>query len=128
MSYSEFKRQLLHVFSVKSDIEGMAIVGSYARGTQQPYSDIDAAIFCNNPEMYLNDHSWLELFGVATDITHERWGVVQTVRAFFSNALEIEFNFTTLAWARIPVDPGTYRVVSEGFEILYDPTQENFLG
>ncbi len=122
MTFSEFKRQLIRVFSGQSDVEGMAIVGSYARGAQQPDSDIDAAIFCHNPAKYLNDQSWLNRFGEVTEVRRERWGPVQTVRAFFSNALEVEFNFSTLAWAEIPVDPGTYRVVSDGFEILYDPT------
>ena len=100
----------------------MAIVGSYARGAPQPDSDIDAAIFCLSPEKYVNDRSWLKLFGEVDEVRFEKWGPVQTVRAFLSSAMEIEFNFSTLDWAQIPADPGTCQVVLGGFEILYDPT------
>ncbi len=122
MKYTEFKQLLLEHFSNKQDVQGIFIVGSYARGNQKFDSDIDACISCIDPKKYLNDQSWISYFGEANEVRSEKWGPVQTVRAFFKNGPEIEFNFSTLAWADIPVDPGTRQVVSNGIEILYDPT------
>ena len=122
MTYTEFKHLFLQWFREQNDVDGIAIVGSYARGAQKPDSDIDAVIFCREPEKYIYDQSWVKQFGDASEVSSETWGVVQTIRVFFNAGLEIEFNFSTIAWADIPVDPGTNRVVSGGIEILHDPT------
>lgn len=122
MTFTEFKHIFLDLFAAQKDVSGVCIVGSYARGGQQPGSDIDAVVFCSDPDKYISNRSWMNVFGSASDVQYEQWGPVQTLRAFLESGLEIEFNFSTLSWANIPVDPGTYRVVSEGFEIHYDPS------
>lgn len=122
MTFAEFKHLFRQLFAEQNDVSGVCIVGSYARGDQQVGSDIDAVVFCADPNRYITNRSWMDAFGNAQEVRYEQWGPVQTLRAFLANDLEIEFNFCTISWADIPVDPGTRRVVSEGFEILYDPT------
>ena len=122
MKFKEFKQLFFQLFSEKKDVNGAAIAGSYARAEQKPDSDIDAVVFCLDPQKYLINRSWVKQFGEVEKVMPERWGPVHTLRAFFKSGLEIEFNFCTLDWAEIPADSGTHRVVSDGFEILYDPT------
>lgn len=100
---------------------GAAVVGSYARGEQHSGSYIDVMLLCHQPRQLVADHAWLAGFGTVQRAVVEQWGVVQTIRAFFSSGLEVEFNFCTPSWAKIPVDPGTYRVVSDGMVVFYDP-------
>jgi hypothetical protein len=46
---------------------------------------------------------------------------VRTLRIFYREGIEIEFNFTLPDWAALPPDPGTDKVVSDGMQILVDP-------
>lgn len=68
MKYTTFKHLLLRRFREQGNVEGIGIVGSYARGEQRPGSGIDAVVFCDEPNKYLNDHSWLKLFGEANEV------------------------------------------------------------
>lgn len=120
-TYSEFKDELIVWAEGHNDIEGLGVVGSYARGEQREESDIDVMVFCANPDNFVSDHAWLGLFGKTKEVAVEDWGGVQTVRAGFESGMEIEFNFGRLAWADVPVDPGTTEVVTNGFDVLYDP-------
>lgn len=65
---------------------------------------------------------WFEWMHVdpETKLKIEDWGRVETIRAFYKNSFEVEYNFTESDWADVPVDSGTYRVVSDGMKILYD--------
>ena len=121
-TYGEFKDEIITWAKDHKDIEGLGIVGSYARGEQREDSDIDVMVFCLSPERFLSDHAWLKLFGKTQKVAVEDWGGVQTVRADFESGMEIEFNFGRLAWANVPVDSGTAEVVSNGFDVLYDPS------
>jgi hypothetical protein len=120
--YLDFKKRLTRWAREHNGIVGAGVVGSYARGQQTPESDVDAVILCENPNEFVGERSWLMLFGETNEAITEHWGAVQTIRVFFRTGLEAEFNFCTISWANIPVDPGTYRAVADGFEILYDAT------
>ena len=37
--------------------------------------------------------------------------------------MEVEFGITSAEWAEIPVDSGTFRVVSDGSKILVDKSK-----
>ncbi|SDH44651.1 hypothetical protein SAMN04488136_11660 [Vibrio xiamenensis] len=71
---------------------------------------------------FIENTEWAKNFGEIVHLAQEKWGVVDTVRVFYRDGWELEFNFSSLSWAYIPVDTGTLKVVSEGFKILYDPT------
>ena len=64
------------------------------------------------------------MFGTVTDSRNETWGCVETVRAIYETGGEIEYNFAAPAWAALPVDQGTKRVVTSGMKILFDPKRK----
>ncbi len=122
MKYDKFIEIFLEWTRSHKKIEGSCIVGSYARGQQTPESDVDAMIFSSQRDIFFADRSWLDRFGDIERAAVEFWGRVQSLRVFYKNGLEIEFGFDTIDWANIPIDSGTFRVVSDGMKILYDPT------
>lgn len=105
----------------RDDIAAICIVGSHARGTARPDSDVDAVFLCDNPKELLIEKGWREIFGDIDRTLTEDWGAVQSLRTFYRDGMEVEFGITSSAWASIPVDPGTLEVVSDGMKILHDP-------
>lgn len=105
----------------RDDVAGAALVGSHARGEARPDSDVDLMLVTRLPQSYLDDHEWVEGFGTVDDVAVERWGAVTSLRVRYAGGPEVELGITTPAWATTdPVDPGTARVVSDGFRILLD--------
>ena len=70
---------------------------------------------------YFENQSWISQFGDAGECKVENWGRVKSLRAFYKDETEVEYNFSTPDWAGVPVDIGTYRVVTDGMKIIYDP-------
>jgi predicted nucleotidyltransferase len=107
--------------SLRPDIEGVALVGSYARDVANGESDVDLIILTKESESYLNDPSWASGFGEVGERKVEKWGRLKSLRVFYRDGLEVEYSFAFPDWADIPVDAGTRRVVSDGMKILVDP-------
>jgi predicted nucleotidyltransferase len=105
------------------DIQAVALVGSWARGTARPDSDIDLVIVVADPGVYLGDEAWLHRFGTPSSIADEDWGLVQSRRVIYASGLEVEFGLTINAWlATDPIDAGSAQVVADGVRILLDRT------
>jgi predicted nucleotidyltransferase len=49
--------------STQNDIQGVALVGSYARNTATADSDVDLVILTKEPNQYLRNKDWTRLFG-----------------------------------------------------------------
>ena len=107
--------------AAQSDVKAVALVGSYARDAATPGSDIDLLILVADVDNYIRDQSWVSLFGEVTERLEEDWGRVTSLRAFYKNGLEVEYGFSTPDWADTPIDAGSFRVVSDGMKILFDP-------
>ena len=122
MNILPYQQAFISWATAQADIEGVALVGSYARGTATDNSDIDLIILTSERARYLENQDWLSLFGEIERSTNETWGDVKTIRATYKTGLEIEYNFSTPSWASLPVDAGTRRVLNDGVKILYDPT------
>jgi hypothetical protein len=105
----------------QSDIEAVALVGSYARENANEDSDVDLVILTAEPEKYLLDKSWASIFGEPEGYQEEDYGKLTSVRVFYASGLEIEFGFVTPDWAKAPIDAGTKQVVSGGIKVLHDP-------
>lgn len=106
----------------REDIQAMAVVGSYARGTARSDSDVDLVIIAKDRLRYLNQTDWLNKFGLVRTTNREDWGLLQALRTIYSDGLEVEFGFCGEEWARIdPVDEGTRQVIVDGMKILFDP-------
>ncbi len=124
MTYEDFIEKFTGWCQSNSLIEAAGIVGSYARGEQTETSDIDVLILSEKYQNFLTETDWLNIFGTYNKIQFEDWGAVTSIRSFFNNGLEIEFSFSDMKWADIPVDPGTSSVASRGLKILYDPMEK----
>lgn len=97
------------------------LVGSYARNSAKPDSDIDLVIITDQPEIYLGVDRWIKGFGEVTEIIKEDYKMLQVKRVFYDNGLEVEYGITTSGWAKAdPIDSGTKRVVTNGAKILFD--------
>jgi uncharacterized protein len=117
---SDFLDSLRDWAAHQPTIAGVALVGSYARGEARPDSDIDVVLLCEEPHAFVAHTSWIHSFGAVERCLTEDWGMVTSLRVYYTEGLEVEFGMTTLAWATVPVDPGTQDVVSHGMRILWD--------
>jgi predicted nucleotidyltransferase len=104
----------------RSDLVGIALVGSHARGTSGPDSDIDLVILSECPEKLL-DEDWPPRFGGVASSAIEEYGALTSRRIFYENGLEVEFGIAGPEWASIPLDAGTRTVLADGVKVLYDP-------
>ncbi|OGN89828.1 MAG: hypothetical protein A2Z74_07230 [Chloroflexi bacterium RBG_13_46_9] len=102
------------------EIAALALVGSYARHQARPGSDIDLILICHDTGDFLDDVSWVTHFGKVKSQKIEDWGIVTSIRVFYSDGKEVEFGVAPLKWADLPVDLGTHRVVTDGMMILDD--------
>ena len=107
--------------SAQPDIEGVGLVGSHARNAPNEGSDVDLVILTTEVAKYFQNQSWTLQFGEVEGCDVETWGRVKSLRIFYKDGMEVEYSFSLPDWASTPVDAGTYRVVSDGMKIIYDP-------
>lgn len=76
------------------DVQGIALVGSYARGGARDDSDIDLVILTDQPQVYLEDPRWMEHFGTVKEYQTEDYGKLISIRVFYQNGIEVEYGIT----------------------------------
>jgi predicted nucleotidyltransferase len=119
--FQPFLSRLKQWSATQQDISAVAIVGSQARGTAQPDSDIDVVILCATPQAYFDNQAWLSEFGHPIDTGVEDYGSVQSLRTIFADGKEVEFGFTTERWASDAELGSTGPIVRDGLLAAYDP-------
>ena len=102
------------------DVLAAALVGSYARGTASPSSDVDLVILARDPQTYLSDQAWVNRFGEPLRSQMEDYGRLTSLRVWYQSGLEVEFGLTGADWAARPLDAGTRRVIEDGLRILFE--------
>jgi len=124
MKNTEHIRDFLDAFvvwaSAQEDVQGIALVGSYARGMARDDSDIDLVILSNQPQKYLDNVKWTERFDVPEKQQTEDYGKLTSLRVWYQNGREVEYGITTPDWAAIPLDEGTRRVIEDGMIVLFE--------
>ncbi len=115
-----FLDSLVEWASTQSEVEAVALVGSYARGAATESSDVDLMLLVRDPAAYLADRRWLAEFGHAERHTTEEYGPVTSLRVWYLGGLEVEFGFATPDWAMPPLDEGTRAVIEAGSRILFE--------
>lgn len=103
------------------DVLGLALIGSHARSSAHPDSDVDFFIISENAGHLIDDKQWTIQFGTPGRVMTEPYGAAISLRVFYENGWEVEFGVACPAWAQVPLDPGTKRVISDGIRILHDP-------
>jgi len=112
----------------RSDIVGLALVGSWARDAANPDSDIDLILLTPNPDAFRISSAWLTeiawpKLSLSVQSCHDaNYGVVWSRHVKLSDGTRIEFTFGFPSWAaHCPYDAGTQSVVSSGCRVLLDP-------
>ncbi|MCI4062597.1 nucleotidyltransferase domain-containing protein [Micromonospora sp. R77] len=104
----------------REDVDGVLVVGSWARGAARMDSDVDIVLLTDNPG-HAEPSGWTDLLG-GDVIRLAQWGALREVRLRRPSGLEVELGFVPLSWADTdPVEPGTRRVVSDGHCVVRDP-------
>jgi hypothetical protein len=110
-----------------SDLRGLAVVGSWARGNARQDSDLDLLILTTDLEGYRRDRAWLSDLGLEEAgyrLTSQRsvqYGVALSWHLNLDPAAEIELTFAGLEWAATnPIDAGTRLVVTDAFRVVLD--------
>ncbi len=106
----------------RPDLEAVAMIGSHARRQAPPDSDLDLLLLTGSARSYLDDPSWVGTFGEVERSQEEKWGRVISLRVWYRDSREVEFAIADPAWADLPIDPGTRRVLDSGVRILFDRT------
>ena len=101
-------------------LRSLALVGSHARESAKPSSDVDLIILTDDPEAFLRDSSWTGLFGIVEKEQVENYGRVTSLRVWYSGGLEAEFGFTTPDWADEPLDEGTRKTIDDGLKVVWE--------
>jgi predicted nucleotidyltransferase len=106
--------------SDQSDVQAIALVGSYARGAARADSDIDLVILTDQPKEYLDSLEWAERFGSVEKHQTEDYGKLISIRVWYQNGPEVEYGITRPDWAATPLDAGTREVISGGMIVLFE--------
>jgi predicted nucleotidyltransferase len=117
-----FLREFVDWARSEDNILALGLVGSQARGTAGPDSDVDLLVLARDPLIYLQDTNWNQRFGVVERQQVEDYGRIQSLRVFYRNGPEVEYGIGDAGWAALPMDPGTRRVVSGGLRVLWERT------
>ncbi len=104
----------------RADVLAVALVGSQARGTARPDSDVDLVVLTRDPQRYLRDTAWVNSFGDGEKMRQEDYGRVQSLRVWYRDGLEVEYSFTDEHWADLPLDEDTYCVIANGMRMLFE--------
>ena len=109
------------------EINGFALVGSWARKQARPDSDLDLMFLTPHLELFFEDIVWFNnipwhSLNLEIDSYYDRvYGVVRSRHLVFQSGQRIEFSFGYPNWAKInPIDPGTLVVVRSGIRIIHD--------
>ncbi|MEM7526661.1 MAG: nucleotidyltransferase domain-containing protein [Pseudomonadota bacterium] len=103
------------------DADALALVGSWARGSPSPGSDIDLVVVGPRPRALAARADLPRRFGQVARMAVEDWGIVRARRVHYRNGLEVEFGFAPRHWCAPPIDPGTAAVIANGLIPVVDP-------
>jgi uncharacterized protein len=105
-------------------VQAIILIGSYARGTSKPDSDIDLCILSSQKQKLLSDTNWLSCFGTMINQQVEFYGAVTSLRVWYLEGFEVEYGLADPSWIFLPLDEGTRRVLSDGYQIIVDKNSD----
>lgn len=103
-----------------SRVRAVILVGSQARGSAAPDSDVDLVVVSETPVALLANRDWTLSFGAIERSAEESWGAVRSLRLWYRRGPEVEFGIAGAEWLAEPLDPGTRDVLRAGYRILFD--------
>lgn len=121
--FEKFLSDLKEYAESNSNIESVLIIGSYARGTNKENSDLDVVIITSNKSDMITNQHFTQEFGEVYKQQTEYYGACTSIRAWYSDGKEVEFGIVEPSWITIPLDTGTYQVLSDGYKLIVDKKQ-----
>lgn len=118
--FEEFISKLKEYAENTSHIESVLIVGSYARGTNKENSDLDIVIITSNKSDMITNQDFTQEFGEVYKQQTEYYGACTSIRAWYFDGKEVEFGIVEPSWVIMPLDTGTYQVLSDGYKLIVD--------
>ena len=99
-------------------VEVLLVVGSHARGTERPDSDLDLVLVTTKRDELVADQTFPETFGRVLRRQTEYYGACTSVRVWYEGGPEAEFGLVEPSWLALPLDEGTRRVLADGHRVL----------
>lgn len=105
----------------RADVNAVALVGSYARGTAGMASDVDLVVLTPAFAQLAADPGWFRPLRPGSRLIRSAaWGALLERRYRTPSGLHVEVGLASPAWAELPLDAGTHRVLRDGHRILYE--------
>ena len=101
-------------------VEAVFLVGSYARGTPTPQSDLDVMILTPQKLFFLEHTQFAHSFGPVIASQWEDYGPCTSLRVWYQGGEEVEFGLVEPSWLQQPLDPGSREVLRGGYRVLVD--------
>ena len=101
-------------------IDSVIIVGSYARGTYKRDSDLDLVVITSNKSDMIENQDFTKEFGEVYKQQTEYYGACTSIRVWYKDGKEVEFGIVEPSWVSVPLDAGTYQVLSDGYQVIID--------
>jgi predicted nucleotidyltransferase len=103
------------------DVEAVAVVGSWARGTAGMASDVDIVILTDRFEQLAEDPTWFSWLRPGSELIRAKaWGPLLERRFRLRAGMHVELGLVPPSWAELPLEPGTRRVLADGHEVIFD--------
>ena len=106
----------------RPDVRAAVLLGSQARvdAPADPVSDVDVALFVDEPVAYLDASGWVDHFGERLLSFREPTAVggFEELRVLFRDGLEVDFAIVPAAVAN-EIPPEADAVFARGFRVLY---------
>ncbi|RZT14774.1 hypothetical protein EV649_5552 [Kribbella sp. VKM Ac-2569] len=107
---------------VQTDVQGLALVGSYAYGRPRMASDVDIVLVPADKDRHISGMEWARSIDRRPRLIRcQDWGPLTERRVRLSSGLVVELGVVTEEWLSTPLDPGTAKVLRDGCRILHDP-------
>lgn len=125
MTVEQFLAELSAWAAARPGVRGAILVGSQARAETpaDEFSDVDIAIFADDPAELLDETTWLETFGepLLSFLEPTAVGGQLERRVLFDDGLEVDFSvFPAAGLEALLADPGAVATIARGYRILHD--------
>lgn len=77
-------------------------------------------IITTNKSFLVQDKSFIEYFGIVINFKIEYYGACTSIRVWYQDGNEIEFEIVDPSRISLPLDSGTRKVLTEGYKIIID--------